>query len=122
MKVERIAGSKSWGLIPHPVHDGHFHTGWEHDRGASSDMEVGTNAIITGHFHVGGCSRGRSAANALGHFKGHQTVTYMLSVDGIATLFRLLQDGTFPIVDGYIDGVWTFVKQGQNIFLKPHVV
>jgi hypothetical protein len=43
-------------------------------------------------------------------------------MSGTVDLLLLLQaDDHFHIVDGYIRGTWTFAKQGESIFLKPHV-
>lgn len=124
--------SKSWGIIPLPHRPGHFHTGyeakWEDDHygmfktygSPDQQMNIGQNAIIEGLFRIDDSTRGRSAANFLGHFHGNGLVSYRLSMEGTQTLWELVQDGRFPITDGYIDGKWTFAKQGMNIFLKPY--
>lgn len=134
MKIREISfKSKTWGVAPHPVHEGHFYTGYSDDcypyrsealaRGLSTDprenMAIGKNVIIEGDFKIVGMSRGRSAANLHGHFRGHEQVTYDLALGGGLDTIKALQDDDFQIVDGYISGVWTIAKKGANIFLQP---
>lgn len=133
MKIDLIDfPSKTWGIIPLPNIIDHFHTGYENEwNGAQrwdifrqhgvpkEKMQIGTNAIIHGLFHIDGYSRGRSAANFHGHFKDHDAVKYDLSMDGANSLWQYIQHGDFPLRDGYFYGQFTFVKNGQNIFLKP---
>jgi hypothetical protein len=119
--------SKSWGIIPILNAEGHFFTGyvsqWDYgsDAKAKDRMEIGTNAIIEGDFQIDGMSRGRSAANFSGHFRDHPKVSYEFGMQGTTQLLFLIQAGTFPIVDGYIAGVWTFAKQGESVFMCPHI-
>jgi hypothetical protein len=130
MEVEMIPGGKTWGVIPHPKHEGHFHTGWEHERIGgwvdgyllSSKMEMGKNAIMTGDFCVDTFTRGRSATGVSGHFRDHKGVSYVISLDGIAKVFNMIQQGKFIVNDGYFSSRWTFIKQGQSIFITPHEV
>jgi hypothetical protein len=133
VKVELVPfKSKSWGVVPLPGNPDHFHTGyeleWNHrDRWdlnrsigePKKNMLIGQNAIIDGEFRITGWSRGRSAANFQGHFRGHEGVSYELSMEGAAEVFRLLQDGTFPLDGGYMAGRFTFGKFGSSFFLRP---
>lgn len=144
MQIEPITfRSKSWGIIETPFLPGHFHTGYEKEWGYGFDpavlggrsiwdlerqygrpntlMQIGKNVIITGAFRIDGFSRGRSAANFHGHFKGHEKVAYDVSMDGTAELLDVIQDGKYPVNDGYIEGRYTFAKNGQSIFLKPYL-
>jgi len=128
VQVEIIPGGKTWGVIPHPKYEGHFHTGWEHERiggwsdgwTLSSKMENCKNAILTGDFHVDNFTRGRSATGVEGHFRGHEKVSYVISLDGIAKVFGMIQQGKFVVTDGYFSSQWTFIKQGQSIFITPY--
>lgn len=135
MQVELVPfKSKSWGIIALPGHSDHFHTGYEHEWNLSdrwelnktvgtpnANMQIGTNAIITGLFRIDNWSRGRSAANFHGHFRSRSGVSYAMSMDGVGLLWELVQNGKFPLKNGYIEGRFTFTKNGQNIFLKPEV-
>ncbi len=124
--------SKTWGIVTLPGQPDHFHTGYEREWNGpnrwdlnrsigepKANMQIGTNAIITGLFRIDNWSRGRSAANFHGHFKDHPNVSYEMSMDGTGDLWTLVQDGIFPLRDGYIEGRFTFSKNGQNIFIKP---
>jgi hypothetical protein len=128
--------SKSWGVIELPYAPGHYHTGYErewplvgtwdehHDATTKigvpvENMKIGENVIITGLFRLVGMSRGRSAANFSGHFRKHENVSYDFGMQGAMTLISYIQMGLFPVKDGFIDGRWTFAKQGNSIFLTP---
>lgn len=140
MRTETVKfKSTAWGVIPLPNFPGHYFTGYEHEwdrrhlpagtnqyayvreHGTPSvQMRIGENAIIRcADFRIEGARRGRSAANFIGHFRETRDVDYVLSMEGTASLFLAIQNGRFPLVDGYVRGDWTFVKQGQNIFLRP---
>lgn len=120
-KVEIITNpkQKTWDLLDDPANPGHFRTGYVGCHGISDQGTAGRNAIITGDFHIDGMSRGRSAANFNGHFRGHEAVGYQIGMSSLTELLLLMQSGWFPIRDGYIRGRWTFVKQGQSVVLLP---
>jgi hypothetical protein len=123
IKLIEVPKQKTWALHDSGDHLGHFATGFIGYNHAADDADedLGRNAIITGDFHIDGMSRGRSAANFNGHFRGHEEAGYQLGMAGMADLLLLIQSGTFRIVDGYISGRWTFAKQGQSVFLMPYV-
>lgn len=119
MKTQMIhlPKQKTWGVFGHTT-PGHFHTGFV---GFITDDPVpGRNAIITGDFRIVGMSRGRSAANFRGFFRGHEEVGYELGMKGTYEIIEALQSDRMAIVDGFIAGRWTFAKQGCDIFLKPY--
>ncbi len=132
MKIDKVKGPKSWGVIALPDKPGHYHTGyvgqwangnWRSSAGRKPEecMVIGENVVITHDFKIDSMSRGRSAANFSGHFRGHEEVSYEFGMQGTMQLIELLQSGAFWIVDGYIVGRWTFAKQGSSMFLKPYV-
>jgi hypothetical protein len=139
MRVEPVKfKSKAWGVTPLPGIPGHYFTGYEHEWGnyttgtlnryeyarqhgtPSEQMRIGENVIFRdADFRIDTSRRGRSAANFIGHFRNSDMVPYVLSMDGTGDLFTAIQTGRFPLIDGYVRGDWTIVKQGQNIFLRP---
>ena len=130
-RIINLPKQKTWGIVENPHHPGHFYTGyvgmwgdWQSRNrapGKPEDFMVpNKNAIITGDFKMVSMSRGRSAANFHGHFRGHEEVSYELGMKSTYDIVEALQYGRMQIVDGYISGTWSFAKQGCDIFLKPY--
>lgn len=78
--------------------------------------EPGTNFVITDIISIGDIERGQSAAGL--RVKG-STQDYYMSVGNMAELLRAVADGRIGVVDGKFVGLFTFVKQGQNVSLTP---
>lgn len=115
-----IKGAK-WGIAPHNEYPEHFFTGYVNGRWGrdAAEMQLGRNVILEGGFVIERMSRGRSAANFHGHFLGHPEVSYEMGMKAVTDLLMQLQTGEMAVQDQAFYGLWTFAKQGCDIFLVP---
>lgn len=49
------------------------------------------------------------------------TRTWICGASAMSSIVIALQNGTHKIVDGWIEGKWTFAKQGSEIYVFPYV-
>ena len=77
------------------------------------------NRIVAAEIKVGDTSRGRSSVTFELRVRGseHKLTTGPL---GAAAMLQALQSGMLVLTgDGWIKGLWTFQKQGQEFYLFP---
>lgn len=111
----------TWGIAPHNKHPDHYFTGYVNGRWGDDEaaMQHGRNVILEGGLVIDSMSRGRSAANFHAHFVGHEDVSYEMGMKAVTDLLMQLQAGQMIVQDGAFFGLWSFAKQGCDIFLVP---
>lgn len=78
------------------------------------------NIIFSAHVKLNYVKRGRSAA--IFKFDDEDGIHYYdTGMSGIEEILIGLQEGTIPIKNGYFESLWTFKKQGAEIYFHPVV-
>ena len=112
---------------------------WQHLRKGEKDPRITTgyqntayriegahqvpNFVFAADLKLNGSGRGRSSATFYLMDRDRQGLeehhTFSTGISGMTDIMLSLQEGKVTLVDGYIRGAWTFMKQGQEVYVTP---
>jgi hypothetical protein len=113
-----IDNAKKWKI---PTVNGLLITGYfEEWRYRDSEVTESDNCIFTAYIKPYRYARGRSSVTFMFTDEDDGNV-YHTGAKGMMEITKAIADGTIGVEEnGYLSGVFTFKKQGENIYLFPY--
>lgn len=119
-KVIREVPQKNWNLQTYDD-DGvtKVRTGWYNSSGThkGTPYTEGPNLVIETGLVVTGFGRGRSSVTY--DLEDKDGFEYEAGGKCAMLILMAIQSGLLTVADGYFHGQWTFVKQGDNVYIAP---